>query len=182
MSILGAGEEPGHIAEGLDKGDEASMEKNKSEPAKLSTAQVGRCGELLVQYTLLLRGIESAPMMTDTGIDLVAYSSNTGVPHTIQVKCNLKAKPGGGRGKLALDWWIPENSPAQLVALVDLSGVRIWLFSHIELMKLAQQRSSGRLHFYMYTDRSARTKTASRLAHVHEFEIYRLERRVDSVF
>jgi len=29
---------------------------------------------LLVQYRLLLLGVESAPMSTDTGIDLVAYS------------------------------------------------------------------------------------------------------------
>ncbi|SLM45109.1 hypothetical protein NSND_62542 [Nitrospira sp. ND1] len=40
----------------------------------LSTAQIGKCGELLVQYRLLLLGVESAPMSTDTGIDLVAYS------------------------------------------------------------------------------------------------------------
>lgn len=43
----------------------------------LRTAQIGRCGELLVQYLLLLRGIESAPMTTDSGIDLVAYAAKT---------------------------------------------------------------------------------------------------------
>ena len=41
---------------------------------KLKTAQIGRCGELFVQYQLLLRGIESAPMSTDAGVDLVAYA------------------------------------------------------------------------------------------------------------
>jgi hypothetical protein len=41
---------------------------------KLTTAQIGRAGELLVQEQLLLHGIESAPLTTDTGIDLVAYS------------------------------------------------------------------------------------------------------------
>ena len=39
----------------------------------LTTQQRGRCGELLVQYILLKHGIESAPLTTDTGIDLVAY-------------------------------------------------------------------------------------------------------------
>ena len=38
-------------------------------------------------------------MTTDSGIDLVAYASTTAIPHTIQVKTNLKPKPGGGKGK-----------------------------------------------------------------------------------
>jgi hypothetical protein len=121
-------------------------------------------------------------MSTDTGIDLVAYSSRTGVPHTIQVKTNLKAKQGGGRGKLALDWWVPEDSPAQLITLVDLSTLRIWLFNHHELVKVAQQRSSGRIHFYMYTDVTTRAKIVGRLTHAHEFESYRLENRAADVF
>jgi hypothetical protein len=157
--------------------------KTKRVNAKtLSTAQIGRCGELLVQYALLLRGIESAPMSTDTGIDLVAYSSKTGVPRTVQVKSNLEPKPGGGKGKLALDWWLPEKSPAQLVALVDLSTQKIWLFSHQEVEKFSQQKSSGRLHLYMYTDVTVRTKTTKRLAHSHEFESYRIENRIHDVF
>jgi len=32
-----------------------------------NTQQVGRCGELLVQYKLLKFGIDSAPMTTDYG-------------------------------------------------------------------------------------------------------------------
>lgn len=92
---------------------------------RLTTAQIGRCGEFLVQYRLLLLGVESAPMSTDAGIDLVAYSPTMTGAKTIQVKTNLKPKPGGGKGKNALDWWIPENSPAELVALVDLSEQRV---------------------------------------------------------
>ena len=91
----------------------------------LTTAQIGRCGEMLVQYELLMRGVESAPMSTDAGIDLVAYSPTLGVPKTIQVKANLKAKPGGGKGRAALDWWLPHDSPAELIAFVDLSTQRI---------------------------------------------------------
>ena len=41
---------------------------------ELTTAQIGKAGELLVQQKLLLNGIESAPLATDAGIDLVAYS------------------------------------------------------------------------------------------------------------
>ncbi|MDE8347718.1 MAG: hypothetical protein POH28_16320 [Acidocella sp.] len=93
---------------------------------KLSTQQIGKLGELLVQYRLLSFGIESAPMTTDSGIDLVAYSSSREKVFTIQVKTNLKPKPGGGKGKAALDWRVPQESPAQLFALVDLSKDRIW--------------------------------------------------------
>jgi len=94
----------------------------------LRKAQIGRCGELLVQYRLLKHGIESASMTTDAGIDLVAYSPRSGQAVTIQVKANLQPKPAGGRGKKLLSWDLRETSPAQMVALVDLSTERVWLF------------------------------------------------------
>lgn len=68
----------------------------------LTKSQIGRCGELLVQYRLLKLGIESAPMTTDSGVDLVAYAPASGRPATIQVKTNLRAKPGGVRARP--DW------------------------------------------------------------------------------
>jgi hypothetical protein len=148
----------------------------------LSTAQIGRCGELLVQYELLMLGVESAALSTDAGIDLVAYSPNAAAAQTIQVKANQKSKPSGGRGKAALDWWIPEDNPAQLIALVDLSSKRIWTFLKAELAALAQQKSSGRLHLYMYTDPSHQPKKVGRLAHSHEFDKYKLENRASSLF
>ena len=154
----------------------------KKLPVALTKAQIGRSGELLVQYALLIRGVESAPMSTDAGIDLVAYSPRTALPCTIQVKTNLKPKPGGGKGKAALDWWVPEDTPAQLVALVDLSAQRIWIFRSEEIAALAQQRSSGRLHLFMYTDPTVKPRKAGRLAHMHEFEKYRLENRVHAHF
>ena len=45
-------------------------------------------------------------------------------------------KAWGGKGKLSLDWWIPENSPADLFAFVDLSGDRIWLVTKDEVAHL----------------------------------------------
>ena len=148
----------------------------------LAKAQIGKCGELLVQYMLLLRGIESAPMSTDTGVDLVAYSPKLARPMTIQIKANLKAKPGGGKGKLALDWWIDENTPVEYVALVDLSSQRVWVFSKDELGALSQQKSNGRFHLYMYTDPTAQPRKAGRLAHVHQFEKYKLVNRAHEIF
>ncbi|NYT25901.1 hypothetical protein H0A73_20085 [Alcaligenaceae bacterium] len=148
----------------------------------LSTAQIGKCGELLVQYRLLLQGVESSHMSTDTGIDLVAYSPRATQPVTLQVKTNLKAKPGGGKGKLALDWWIPEFTPAHFVALVDLSNEHVWLMSPAELAVHAQQRSSGRLHIYMYTDETARPRRTDRLSMHQHFDAFRLENRSEKIF
>ena len=143
----------------------------------LTKAQIGRCGELLVQYALLSREVESAPMSTDAGIDLVAYSAKTCLPQTIQVKTNLRPKPGGGKGKAALDWWLPHESPAQLIALVDLSSPRIWLLKTTEIPSIAQQKSKTKFHIYMYTDPTHRSKKAGRLALAHEFGRYLIENR-----
>jgi hypothetical protein len=148
----------------------------------LSKAQIGRCGELLVQYELLLRGVESAPLSTDAGVDLVAYAPKVREAQTIQVKSNHKPKPSGGKGKAALDWWIAEDNPAQLVALVDLSLKRFWVFTKEEIAALAQQRSGGRFHIYMYTDPTIKPKKANRPVHLHEFEKYRLENRAHALF
>lgn len=149
---------------------------------QLTKAQIGRAGELLVQYRLLLLGVESAPMSTDTGIDLVAYSPTTNEPSTVQVKTNLKPKHGGGKGKAALDWWVPDDTPAGLVALVDLSEQRLWMFTAEEAARLAQQHPNGRHHLYMYTDPTASPKKPDRPAHVYEFQKYLLENRAHSLF
>jgi len=122
----------------------------RGNPKKLTTSQIGRLGELLVQYELLQCGIDSAPMTTDTGVDLVAYSEARERSFTIQVKANLAPKQGGGKGASAIDWWIPEDCPAELYAFVDISTRRVWLLTKLELEEKAQQRSGGRLHFYMY--------------------------------
>ena len=147
----------------------------------LKTSQIGRCGEMLVQYLLLLRGVESAPMTTDAGVDLVAYSPQSSRPATIQVKTNLQAKRGGGKGSLALDWWIAEHTPSELVALVDLYSQRVWLFTVAEIAALAQQKSSGRYHLYMYLDPPRKPKRG-RLNYAGDFERFLLSNRADEIF
>ena len=146
-----------------------------------STQQIGKLGELLVQYKLLTFAVDSSPMTTDSGIDLVAYGRPSVGAKTIQVKTNLQPKPGGGKGKQGLDWWIPVDSPAQLLALADVSASRVWLFTMAELAAHAQQESSGRFHLYMYTDESVRTRS-QKLAKVSEFEPFLLESRVSEFF
>ncbi|WP_447742947.1 hypothetical protein [Variovorax boronicumulans] len=149
---------------------------------KLTTAQIGRYGELLVQYELLSRGVESAPMSTDTGIDLVAFSPASKLAVTIQVKTNQAAKPSGGKGAPLLDWWLRENSPAQLVALVDMTAPRIWLFTHQELVDSAQQTaSSGLMHIFMKLE-PARHRKDGKPQQVEDFDRFLIGKRIGSLF
>ena len=147
-----------------------------------NTQQIGKAGELLVQYKLLLRGIESALLTTDSGVDLVAFSPRKQKAITIQIKSNLKPKPGGGRGKLQLDWWIPEDSPAQLIAVTDLSTEKVWLFTLAEIRELAQQHPKGRHHLCMCIDPTLWPNKQGRRLFDYEFEQYRLENRFHALF
>jgi hypothetical protein len=147
----------------------------------LTAAQIGKAGELLVQLRLLQLGVDSSHMTTDAGIDLVAYYPKSKRAATIQVKTNDRPKPSGGKGKLALDWWLPESNPAELIALVDLSELRVWLFTHPEIVDNAQQRSGGRLHLYMYTDPSKSPSKDKRPVLEREFSQYLLANRAHLV-
>ena len=149
---------------------------------KLTKQQIGRAGELLVQYRLLKYGIDSAPLTTDSGIDLVAYSPVRKEALTIQVKTNAKPKPGGGKGALALDWRLDRTSPADLVALVNLESEEIWLFTLEEFIEAAQQQPErGDLHFYMYVDSVVKTRTGKK-ALKYQFSEFLLENAVYRIF
>jgi hypothetical protein len=99
---------------------------------------------------------------------------------TIQIKTNLRTKPGGGKGKEALDWGGSEAVPAALIALVDLSSEKVWLFKLEEFFEFARQRSSGHVHLYMYTDPSAKP-TKEWLAHAHVFERIIISNRISEL-
>lgn len=143
---------------------------------KKTTQQIGSAGELLVQYKLLKLGIDSAALTTDSGIDLVAYSPILKRSLTIQVKTKDAPSLGGGKGKLSLAWDLRDSSPAQLVAVTDLSTDSVWLFTHAEFEKFAQQHSeNGNLKLYMYVDETVKTKKAKALK--SQFDSYRLEER-----
>lgn len=134
-----------------------------------------------MQYELLRLGIDSAPMTTDAGIDLVAYSGMKGRSVTIQVKTNLTPKPGGGKGAPAIDWWVSEDCPAELYALADISTRRIWLLTKEELATAAQQRSGGRLHLYMYTNSESESVSYARHGDAR-FAEFLFESRIPSIF
>ena len=98
----------------------------------VNTQQVGRAGELLVQYMLLKRGIDSAPMTTDRGVDLVAIQSGTGRTASIQVK-TARHRDGGSY----IVWAMPDECKAEYVAAVDLMRDLCWLFTKVEFERLA---------------------------------------------
>ena len=147
------------------------------------TSQIGKCGELLVQYRLLRHGIESSPMTTDAGIDLVAYAPGSQRAITIQVKAVWKPKPAGGKGGLLLDWWIRNNSPAELIAFVDLESESVWLFRHVEVR--AKRLHSAKplkdnLHFGFYVDPDYKPRSKS--YHKRDFDDLNMERRIHDLF
>ncbi|MEE9330771.1 MAG: hypothetical protein V3U89_00940 [Methylophilaceae bacterium] len=148
---------------------------------KKTTQHIGSAGELLVQYKLLKFGIDSAAMTTDSGIDLVAYSPKSNRPFTIQVKTKEHPSKGGGAGKLSLAWDLRDSSPAELIAVTDLSTDGVWLFTYTEFEKYAQQHSEkGILKLYMYVDESVNTK--KEMALQSQFEPFRIESRVVTFF
>ena len=142
--------------------------------------QIGRCGELLVQRQLLMFGVDSAERTTDSGIELGAYSNRTRKSSTLHVKTTLEPKMAGGKSHLALDWWIPENCPADLVALADLSTDRIWLFTMSEIPDVAQQLSANGHHVCMYVKYLPKDHAKTRPA--TEFERYLIEKRFEEFF
>ena len=94
-------------------------------------------------------------MTTDTGIDLVAFSTEQKDSFTFQVKTTFEARPGGGKGRMSLDWWLPKDCPADFSAFVDLSTQRIWLMTIEEVSQLAQQQPNTSYHFFMTVDPEA---------------------------
>jgi len=109
---------------------------------KLDSRQVGRCGELLVQYWLLNYGVESSPLTTDPGIDLVAYSSLKQKPVLIQVKTSRLL---GNTDNKWLRWQIPNNCPAEFIAMVDLDNDKFWLIRTEDFKRKARRVSDGDL-------------------------------------
>ncbi len=112
---------------------------------KLKSQQVGKCGELLVQYRLLKHGVESSSLTTDSGIDLVAYDPVKHRPVTIQVKTSSHRGPSDDKWIL---WEVQEECPADYIAAVDLERDRFWLISIGSFKKEAKHSAKGKLRLW----------------------------------
>jgi hypothetical protein len=146
---------------------------------KLRGLAIGAAGELLVQYQLLKRGIDSSRLTTDSGIDLVMYvpitTTGTTTAYTIQVKTKGEPDHAGGTGKLVLGFKFPDACPAQWLAFADLSRDAVWLLTIDEARRKAPQHSANAHKLYWYTDetvsrRSARTLVESQMVD-HRLEV-----------
>ncbi len=81
-----------------------------------------------------------------------------------------------------MDWWIEKNTLTDVVALVDLSRNKVWMFTKYELIKSAQKKSIEKFHLFMYVDPSALPKKESVDVMEYEFENYRIENTVWKIF
>ena len=137
---------------------------------------IGFSGKYFAQAMLMREGLPCSA--GKDGIDLVVRLTKPRREFSIFVVSNLQPKRAGGKGKQALDWWIPEALPVDVIACVDLSDLRIWLFERDELPKFAQQRTAAKYHLYMYTEKEVALRGKKSMKFDYEFESYRLENRV----
>ena len=118
---------------------------------RLATQQIGKCGELLVQYVLLKHGIESAPPTTDPGIDLVAFPNVRASPEERRKPLTIQVKTSRHLGSAAdkwLEWQIPEDCPADYIAAVDFIRGKFWLIRTEEFKQVAHHTARGRLRLW----------------------------------
>lgn len=137
--------------------------------------QIGKCGEILVMYKLLKKGIESSPLTTDNGIDLVAWIGEKAV--TIQVKTIEKPQHGGKNTKPSIGWWVDKGCPAKSYAFVYLDEDKIWLMNKKQLDNLAQQQKTSHYHFFMYLE-NKRPRRDGKKDSISDFDKFLLENRV----
>ncbi|HVO76997.1 MAG TPA: hypothetical protein VMT60_03345 [Candidatus Bathyarchaeia archaeon] len=137
---------------------------------------IGFSGKHFVQSMLMREGLPTAA--GEGGIDLVVNLKKPRREFSIFVVSNLQPKRAGGKGKEALDWWIPLSTTADIIACADLSTLRVWLFERDELPKFAQQKTSSKYHLYMYTDKAVALRGKKSMKFDYEYEPFKLENRV----
>ncbi len=151
---------------------------------KPSSRQIGKCGELLVQYKLLKHGIESSPLTTDAGIDLVAYNNVTQKAVTIQVKTAHPHHITGGHR--VIGWSLRDDCPAEYIAAVDLDREKFWLISYEEFKGRAQQHHGGLHHLWWFTPEQPEglppPKTKKSWSEKDDFARYKDDEAIQRVF
>ena len=148
-----------------------------------TTQHIGAAGELLVQYRRVKRGIDTARLTTDSGVDLVAYAPGSASAVTIQVKTQTAPSPSGGKGALSVGFFFPDDLRAQLLAVTLLSSDAVWLFTREEARELAQQHNArGVRQLYWYMEERPGRGAAAAPRHAGDMEPYLLERRVGDLF
>jgi len=123
-----------------------------------STQQIGKCGELLVQYRLLTWGIETSSLTTDTGVDLVAFDEAGQKIVKIQVKAS-QIKEDSWVG-----WSVEKKTSVDYIACVDITRERFWLIEKKEFVdKAISAGQNWSLWWYLPGQRGEKAR-----AHVEE--------------
>jgi len=149
----------------------------------LTTQQIGKCGELLVQYMLLKDGVDSAHLTTDPGIDLVAFpnvkasTEERRKPVTIQVKTSTTHI--GNVGDRYLRWQIPEDCPADYIAAVSFDREKFWLIRTEEFKRKAYRRASGELDLRLLLSGHEYKRIKQK---EEQFKEYEMENAIPKVF
>lgn len=142
--------------------------------AELGGQAIGAAGELFVQYKLIKRGIDSARLTTDSGIDLVMYIPGTIEAHTIQVKSIIRPFADGGTGPLVTGWMFPRGCKAEWLAGVDISRDRVWLFPIQEALQHARGNTKD-VMLYWRLEEPRGTKVGIE----RDFDAYEFDRVID---
>ena len=134
----------------------------------LTTQQIGKCGELFVQYKLLTFGVESAPMTTDYGIDLVALLPKTTEIAKIQVKATRAKREGTARW---VEWPLPKQSEAQYFALVDIERNKGWLLHSQQIREFSRSMKENWLLWWYIISHTPGKKGSRSESEVSNYEI-----------
>jgi hypothetical protein len=146
-------------------------------PMKFSPRQISEAGRLLVLQRLQGEGMVVRPAPAGSSHHL---ETRSGV--TIEVYVKREPRPAGGKGRLALNWMLDGRSRADLIAVTDISTLRVWLFRTTEAFSLAQQHPrSGNHHLIMVTDPGLSRSKHQRILDIH-FAEFLLERRIQMLF
>jgi hypothetical protein len=137
---------------------------------------IGVSGKYLVATLLTREGFQCE--LGGDGYDILVPLQRPRRRNTILVTANLRPKKAGGKGKMALDWWVPVSARADYIACVDLDTLRVWLFRRSEFEKLSQQQAGGKYHLYMYTNKAVALRGKKTMKFDYEFEPFRLENRI----
>jgi hypothetical protein len=141
------------------------------EESKLGSQEIGAAGELLIQYHLIKRGIDSARLTTDSGIDLVMYVPGATAAHTVQVKATNTHYPYGPGTPPQLFWLFPVTCKAEWLAVVDLPRDQAWLFPTPEAVHIASPDRQGTATLAWYLEDNPRRR---KFGYEPEFDQYRL--------
>jgi hypothetical protein len=146
-----------------------------------SVRQIQRCGELLLSYRLLMSGIEASPMRASDDFNMLAITADGRTKRTIYLESTTPdAVELGKRG--TCNWWIPQSTQADIVALCDLSSEHVWLLSMAEVQELSKEIADGHLHLHRYVQPTFDPEKTGHIVFSYEFDKFLIDQQIERFF